>query len=68
MLTSMIFQDGEVLRNRSLMPKVSKVPNTTVHLDDSAVNLVLIQTTPSVQPENSTPPVAKAFQRTHPSV
>ena len=32
------------------------------------MNLVLVQTTPFVQPENPAPPTAKASHRTHPSV
>ena len=54
-------------------PKVLKFPSTTVHLDASAVNLVPVQTTPSVQttssiqPKYLPPPVAKAPHRAHPS-
>ena len=48
-------------------PKVSKFPPMTVDLDDLTVNLVPIQTTPFVQPENLPPPAAKAPHRTHPS-
>ena len=48
--------------------KVPKIPTMTVDLGDPAVNLVPVQTTPSVQPENPAPPIAKASHKTHPSV
>ena len=38
-----------------------------VDLDNSAMNLVPVQTIPSVQPENLPHPVAKAPHRTYPS-
>ena len=37
-------------------PKVSKFPTMMVDLDDSAVNLVPVQTTSFVQPKNPVPP------------
>ena len=40
--------------------KVLKLPPTKVDLDDLTVNLVLVQTTPSVQLENLPLPTAKA--------
>ena len=46
--------------------KVPQFPPITVDLDNSTVNLVPVQTIPSVQPENL-PPAAKAPHRTHPS-
>ena len=49
-------------------PKVPKLPTTTVDLDDSAVNLVPVQTTPSVQLENPAPLTVKASHKTHPSI
>ena len=48
-------------------PKVPKFPLMKVDLDDSTMNLVPVQTTPSVQPENLPLPVTKAPHWTHPS-
>ena len=53
---------------KTLPPKVPKLPTTTIDLDNPIVNLVPIQTTPFVQPENPAPPAAKASHKTHPSV
>ena len=52
-------------------PKVPKFPSATVHLDASAMNLVSqttpsVQTTPLVQPDDPTPPTAKAPHSAHP--
>ena len=47
--------------------KVLKLPPTKVDLDDLTVNLVLVQTTPSVQLENLPLPTTKAPHRTQPS-
>ena len=69
---------GDLLRHRGLKkekpdktpsPKVPKLLNTIVDLDDLTVNLAPIQPTPpTVQPENPTPSAAKASHRIHPSV
>ena len=53
-------------------PKVPKFPSAVVHLDASAMNLVpqttpSVQTTPPIQPDDLTPPAAKAPHRAHPS-
>ena len=53
---------------KTLPPKVPKLLTTTIDLDNPVVNLVPIQTTPSVQPENPAPPAAKASHKTHPLV
>ena len=51
------------------LAKVPKLPTTMVDLDDSTMNLVPVQTTPSsVQLENPSPPIAKTSHRTHPSI
>ena len=51
---------------KTLLPKVPKFTPLMVNLDDPAMNLVLLQTIPSVHPKNL-PPIAKALHRTHPS-
>ena len=55
--------------DKTPQPKVPKLPNTMVDLDDPAMNLMPIQASPStVQPENPTPLATKTPHRVHPSV